>query len=191
MLELLPVDAGRHRTEEIVRAGPWLDAAGEAEELASGMQQPARSRVVGARSRRELAARRSSPSGSSRPTRPGTGCRTWFSQPAARTSPGCPASLRTGCAGPDVAEARARGRRPRALRLRPRPARSRRSSRSISPLTSWGRPHGRRAAVFAVDANATFSRPGPRVVDGVELLAYLLHPGEYPDPGVAWSRMRL
>ena len=30
--------------------------------------------------------------------------------------------------------------------------------------------------IVAVDANALFSRPGPRVVDGVELLAELLHP---------------
>ncbi len=45
--------------------------------------------------------------------------------------------------------------------------------------------------VFAVDANAMFSRPGPRVVDGVELLAHLLHPQEYPDPGAPWSRIRL
>jgi iron complex transport system substrate-binding protein len=30
--------------------------------------------------------------------------------------------------------------------------------------------------VFAVDANAYFARPGPRVVDGVELLAHLIHP---------------
>lgn len=30
--------------------------------------------------------------------------------------------------------------------------------------------------IIAVDANAFFSRPGPRVVDGVELLAELLHP---------------
>jgi len=30
--------------------------------------------------------------------------------------------------------------------------------------------------IVAVDANAYFSRPGPRVVDGVELLAELLHP---------------
>jgi len=30
--------------------------------------------------------------------------------------------------------------------------------------------------VFAVDANAYFSRPGPRVVDGVEVLAHLIHP---------------
>jgi hypothetical protein len=31
--------------------------------------------------------------------------------------------------------------------------------------------------VFAVDADAYFARPGPRVVDGVELLIRLLHPG--------------
>jgi iron complex transport system substrate-binding protein len=45
--------------------------------------------------------------------------------------------------------------------------------------------------VFAVDANAMFSRPSPRVVDGVEVLAHLLHPAEYPDPGAPWSRIRL
>jgi iron complex transport system substrate-binding protein len=32
--------------------------------------------------------------------------------------------------------------------------------------------------VYAVDANAHFSRPGPRVVDGVELLATVLHGGD-------------
>ena len=30
--------------------------------------------------------------------------------------------------------------------------------------------------VYAVDANAYFARPGPRLIDGVELLAQLLHP---------------
>lgn len=30
--------------------------------------------------------------------------------------------------------------------------------------------------IFAVDAASTFSRPGPRLVDGVELLGHLLHP---------------
>jgi iron complex transport system substrate-binding protein len=34
--------------------------------------------------------------------------------------------------------------------------------------------------IVAVDANAHFSRPGPRVVDGVELLAQLLHGEEIP-----------
>jgi iron complex transport system substrate-binding protein len=32
------------------------------------------------------------------------------------------------------------------------------------------------ARVFAVDAAAYYSRPGPRLVDGVELLGHLLHP---------------
>lgn len=36
--------------------------------------------------------------------------------------------------------------------------------------------------IYAVDATAYFSRPGPRVVDGVELLAWALHPGEFPEP---------
>jgi iron complex transport system substrate-binding protein len=31
--------------------------------------------------------------------------------------------------------------------------------------------------VVAVDASAYFSRPGPRLTDGVELLAHILHPG--------------
>jgi iron complex transport system substrate-binding protein len=30
--------------------------------------------------------------------------------------------------------------------------------------------------VFSVNANAYFARPGPRIVDGVELLAHLIHP---------------
>jgi iron complex transport system substrate-binding protein len=36
--------------------------------------------------------------------------------------------------------------------------------------------------VFAVDAASTFSRPGPRLVDGVELLAHLLHPERVSAP---------
>jgi iron complex transport system substrate-binding protein len=32
------------------------------------------------------------------------------------------------------------------------------------------------AEIYAVDANAYFARPGPRVVEGVELLAHLFHP---------------
>jgi iron complex transport system substrate-binding protein len=36
--------------------------------------------------------------------------------------------------------------------------------------------------VVAVDASAYFSRPGPRLVDGLELLAHLLHPDRVPEP---------
>ena len=36
--------------------------------------------------------------------------------------------------------------------------------------------------VFAVDAAASFSRPGPRLVEGVELLAHMLHPDRVGAP---------
>jgi iron complex transport system substrate-binding protein len=36
--------------------------------------------------------------------------------------------------------------------------------------------------VWALDGSAYFSRPGPRVVDGVELLAWVLHPQLVPPP---------
>jgi iron complex transport system substrate-binding protein len=39
------------------------------------------------------------------------------------------------------------------------------------------------ARVYAVDAASTFSRPGPRLVDGVELLAHVLHPDLADPPG--------
>jgi iron complex transport system substrate-binding protein len=37
-------------------------------------------------------------------------------------------------------------------------------------------PAVRSQRVYAVDANSYFARPGPRVVDGTELLAHLIHP---------------
>jgi iron complex transport system substrate-binding protein len=43
---------------------------------------------------------------------------------------------------------------------------------------------------FAVDAASTFSRPGPRLVDGVELLAHLLHPDRVAAPeGIGWREI--
>ncbi len=36
--------------------------------------------------------------------------------------------------------------------------------------------------VTAVDAAAYFSRPGPRLIDGLELLAHILHPQQVPSP---------
>lgn len=54
-----------------------------------------------------------------------------------------------------------------------------------------GTPARQEASVFAVDANGSFSRAGPRLVDGVEVLAHLFHPGHYPDQGFPWSRVRL
>ncbi len=40
----------------------------------------------------------------------------------------------------------------------------------------------RAESVLAVDASAYFSRPGPRLIDGVELLGHLLHPELVPPP---------
>jgi iron complex transport system substrate-binding protein len=44
--------------------------------------------------------------------------------------------------------------------------------------------------VFAVDAASTYSRPGPRLVDGTELLAHLLHPDlASPPGGIAFAEL--
>jgi len=44
--------------------------------------------------------------------------------------------------------------------------------------------------VFAVDAASTYSRPGPRLVDGAELLAHLFHPQLVPPPaGIEFAEL--
>lgn len=44
------------------------------------------------------------------------------------------------------------------------------------------------SGVFVVDAASTYSRPGPRLVDGVELLAHVLHPDRVgPPAGIAFA----
>jgi iron complex transport system substrate-binding protein len=43
-------------------------------------------------------------------------------------------------------------------------------------------PAARNGNVFAVDATSYFSRPGPRLVDGLEILAWAVHPEAYPEP---------
>ena len=46
--------------------------------------------------------------------------------------------------------------------------------------------------IWAVDAAASFSRPGPRLVEGTELLAHLLHPDRVDAPaGVTFQPVRL
>jgi iron complex transport system substrate-binding protein len=43
--------------------------------------------------------------------------------------------------------------------------------------------------VVAVDAAAHFSRPGPRLVEGLEVLAHILHPGRLPEaPAAHYAR---
>jgi iron complex transport system substrate-binding protein len=38
----------------------------------------------------------------------------------------------------------------------------------------------RKGRVYALDGNSYFSRPGPRVVDGLEMLAHIFHPDLFP-----------
>jgi iron complex transport system substrate-binding protein len=49
-----------------------------------------------------------------------------------------------------------------------------RLDQSVKLARSTPRPDD--ARVFAVDANAYFARPGPRVAEGIELLAHIFHP---------------
>ena len=59
-------------------------------------------------------------------------------------------------------------------------------------LPGWdGLPAVREGRVWAVDANSYFSRPAPRLVEGVEILARLLHPGAFPDGPHPASAARL
>lgn len=43
-------------------------------------------------------------------------------------------------------------------------------------------PAARNGNVFATDGSAFFSRPGPRLIDGLEILAWVLHPELFPEP---------
>jgi iron complex transport system substrate-binding protein len=50
----------------------------------------------------------------------------------------------------------------------------------LSAYEGWrDLPAVRAGRVYAVDANAYFARPGPRVIEGTELLAHLLHPARF------------
>jgi iron complex transport system substrate-binding protein len=42
-------------------------------------------------------------------------------------------------------------------------------------------PAARRGEIYAVDASAYFARPGPRIVDSLEILAGILHAEEFPE----------
>lgn len=44
-------------------------------------------------------------------------------------------------------------------------------------------PAVRAQRLYVADGNAYFSSPGPRLLDGLELMAHALHPGIHPAPG--------
>ena len=62
----------------------------------------------------------------------------------------------------------------------------------LADMPGWDRtPAVLAGAVFAANGSAYFSRPGPRLVDGVELLARIVHPEVFDKPAPAGSTLRL
>jgi iron complex transport system substrate-binding protein len=60
-------------------------------------------------------------------------------------------------------------------------ARAAEEAEALPDLPGWSDlPAVRDGRVWAVDANSFFSRPAPRLVEGVEILARILHPGAFP-----------
>jgi iron complex transport system substrate-binding protein len=49
-------------------------------------------------------------------------------------------------------------------------------------------PCVRMGRIYVTDGSAYFSRPGPRLVDSLEILAHALHPAVHPPPGEPSSR---
>ena len=61
-------------------------------------------------------------------------------------------------------------------------ARAAEEARALPDLPGWSDvPAVKNGRVWVVDANSFFSRPAPRLVEGVEILARILHPEAFPD----------
>jgi len=63
--------------------------------------------------------------------------------------------------------------------------------RALATLPGWNDLHAVRAGrVYACDGNAFFNRPGPRLVESLEVLAEILHPEAFTfgHRGIAWKR---
>jgi iron complex transport system substrate-binding protein len=59
--------------------------------------------------------------------------------------------------------------------------RAAREARILPELPGWSElPAVKSGRVWAVDANSYFSRPAPRLVEGVEILGRILHPEAFP-----------
>ena len=71
-------------------------------------------------------------------------------------------------------------------------ARTVEEARILPEISGWSDlPAVKYGRVWAVDANSYFSRPAPRLVDGVEVLAHILHPEVLPETPEARDALRL
>jgi len=70
-----------------------------------------------------------------------------------------------------------------------------RTRQELSPLTQrpeWKKLKAvRQGKVFLADGNQFFNRPGPRLVDSLEIMAEILHPSLFPfgQQGTGWERL--
>ena len=65
--------------------------------------------------------------------------------------------------------------------------------RALLADPAWGALRAVRAgAVYATDGNAYFNRPGPRLVESLEILAEILHPAHFGfgHEGTGWNRLK-
>jgi iron complex transport system substrate-binding protein len=64
--------------------------------------------------------------------------------------------------------------------------------RILPELPGWGElPAVKNGRVWAVDANSYFSRPAPRLVEGVKILARILHPETFAGASAPKDAVRL
>ena len=116
-------------------------------------------------------------SGPTRRSPSGTGCRRWSRSRAATRSSARPARSRSGWTGS--------GEYPAPEVVVCAPARASPSTALAEQVVAAG-VLADDVPVWAVDANASFARPGPRAADGVEALAGILHPGAVTEPTSPW-----
>ena len=63
-----------------------------------------------------------------------------------------------------------------------------RQAHLLTTYPDWEQlPAVKNSRIYAVDANSYFARPGPRIVDGIELLAHLIHPEQFSWLGSPWA----
>ena len=96
--------------------------------------------------------------------------------------------------GPTHDLGRGRGRRPgpapaHAVRLPPRRDRRRVGGHATTGLDRRSVRRSSRGHLIALDGSSYFSRPGPRVVDGIEMLAEIFDPEAFRDlsPATGWT----
>ena len=200
-----PGDRRRHHRRvaraDVDRGHPQHDHDRRGDDRGRGCRDRPR-RVAARAARRDRAARSrrgampaadrrgsSRSSGSIRRSRPATGCPSRSAGPVAGSCSAPTARRRARRPGTPSAEVD-----PEMLLLMPcgfhlaetsrRMGAGRRARPATRDLTAV-----RRGQVFAVDGSAYFSRPGPRVIDGIELLAEIFDPDAFVDvaPVGSWA----